>query len=149
MLRSGDMEPPVFQGTFDEWAAAFIQCMADRGFEVELGDPADGDSVRSDVSAEQRPAYMAATEECDMVVGILPSEPLTSEEISAEYDRQLGIAQCLREIGYPVTDPPSRELYVADYNSPEGLHWEAYLAVLDTMTRQDYLNAAAVCPRFD
>lgn len=124
--------------------------MAAGGWVVELGDPADGQSLSApSVTADQREAFLAARADCDSRVGEFPQpSSLTPAEVSIEYDRQIGIATCLSERGYPITEPPSRETFVSDYNRVDGVHWEAYIAVLDTGDREMYLDAADSCPRF-
>lgn len=140
----------TFSGSWDEWAQLIIGCMAEQGWVVELGDPADGQSLDApSVTARQRTAFGAAMDDCESRVGALPPpEILSAEEISAEYNRQLAVAACLTEAGYPTAPAPSREAFVADYYQPDGVHWDAYSVVLDTLSRQDYLDAAALCPRF-
>lgn len=140
--------PPLYAGAPDEYFAEIIPCMRHRGFVLTTNDPRDGPGWEADFPPDQTEAFKAALHECELEIGVLPRpEPATPDEAGAEYDRQLAIADCLRTNGYPVSDPPSRDLYVADYNDPEGTHWLAFDLITSTQPRDVYLAAATVCPQ--
>ncbi len=122
--------------------------MRDRGFVLIPNDPQEGPGWTADYPPDQTEAFKVALQQCEFDIGVLPPpEPLTPEEAGAEYDRQLAIADCLRTNGYPVSEPPPRDLYVADYNDPDGIHWLAFDLITITQPRNVYLAAATVCPQ--
>lgn len=143
-------EPPIYTGTPDQYYAKIIPCMRERGFVLTPNDPRDGPGWEADYPPDQTEAFQSALRECEFEIGVLPPPGLaTPEEASEEYDRQLALRDCLVANGYPVSEPPSRDVYVADYNDPDGVHWLAYDLIINTQPRDVYLAAATVCPQYD
>ncbi len=87
------------------------QCMTDLGFPTNI--LADGDGITSN----GRGGNTEALAMCEQQVGPHPDmpPPPTEEELREYFTLVLEVADCLREEGLPVVEPPSAEVYVETY----------------------------------
>jgi hypothetical protein len=90
----------------ERWAA----CLRDRGWDVEVS--WDG-GIYAEYKDEQAEQYRADLEECRLEVGFSKEgEPMTEERAKKFYDKWLVIADCVRDLGFDVDDPPSEQAFV-------------------------------------
>lgn len=76
--------------------------------------------------------------------------PITREEAEATYVEMLDVATCVRNLGFPVSDPPSEQTYVDDLVSNR-FPWNPYDAIWDGLRNNqlnlsDLAEAEAKCP---
>lgn len=89
-------------------------CLTDKGFTSVAGP----DGVMTEVAEDQDEAFMEASQQCtqhvDAQLGPDPAAAvLTEDELGEQYDALLGVRDCLVTAGHPVSDPPSRETWIA------------------------------------
>jgi hypothetical protein len=105
---------PLAIGPSDEDEEAYrqtwLRCLRDRGWETTVH--ADG-SFSTQVPDDQDDVYHADFEDCQEEAGVhLPPLEVTPKYAGAVYDRLLEVAECVRDLGYHVPDPPSRQAFV-------------------------------------
>lgn len=85
-------------------------CLRDRGWEVEV---TWDDGIQAVYAEEQAEQYRADMEECRLAAGF-PKDPppMTEERAKKFYDKWLGIAECVRDLGFDIDDPPSEQAFV-------------------------------------
>ncbi len=142
---AGEDEYPVFAGTGEEYDAAVVTCLTAAGWDAVANQY--GVSVPS-VTVDQREEFERARDACDRQIGKLPPEPnKTKAEIGELYDYFVTTAaECVRDHGYRVDDPPSRDTYIEDYYTADVL-WSIYGAVPDDMSQQDWETLNRDCPQ--
>lgn len=148
-------EPPPatkrFAGTSAEHFQALIACVRAAGFVVVEEDDGSGPSFYVDAPVEQQPAADAATNTCRADLGDPGSGlPPTADQVSSLYDFYLDQRDCLIGMGHPVDEPPSRETFIATYNSNDGTTWFPYRQVAMLVAGQDPATWAEVnrrCPQ--
>lgn len=120
-----------------EWIAA---CVESAGFEVEI--------IAEDGAIEAKPGAqttafreaMAACEEASYEIGLVARpEPPDEKTLAAWYDAFMLTYQCMEEHGYPVSPPPSRDLYVES----GGSIWHPYQELAPTLVPE----VEKVCPQ--
>lgn len=92
---------------------AMAACLTDKGFTSEVG----SGGLMTEVTEEQQDAYLDANQQCQQEVSAqLGTDPATTvfteDQLGEQYDALLDVAECLSTAGYPVSDPPSREVWV-------------------------------------
>jgi hypothetical protein len=107
-------------------------CMRDKGWAVEieghgLAGPASG------IPDAQRDAYKADLDACTAKLGYNTALP-TVEEAGDYYDKLLASAECLRGLGYEVSEPPSRQLYAETLAGGKFPDWDPYSDVRSVLT---------------
>jgi hypothetical protein len=134
-----------FEGTGEEYDAAVVTCLTAAGWDAVANQY--GVSVPS-VTVDQREEFERARDACDRQIGKLPPEPnKTKAEIGELYDYFVTTAaECVRDHGYRVDDPPSRDTYIEDYYTADVL-WSIYGAVPDDMSQQDWETLNRDCPQ--
>lgn len=102
-----------------------VECMHDHGFPVTLIPPGDGYGFGS-IPPEQNQLAQVYDEACWAGLNIPPYEdpdPAHREEI---YEYYLALRDCLIAKGYDVSEPPSKEYFVENYNTDP---WSPYESV--------------------
>lgn len=128
-----DVEPIVGYGDYSDVDFLAIDreavtrdvaaCVADQGLAVEVS----GNSLSWErVPAEQLERALEVAEACEAGLNLPPPRQLSREEFEVQYERQVAVAACLEELGLPTTDPPSLDVWIADYASGP---WAAYDAL--------------------
>lgn len=134
---------------------AFAECLRAKGWSATI-DETSG-AVVSEVAEGQEPAYDRAAQECQQAsveAGLTPDpdRPVAEDVVRYFYERDLAYHDCLASHGYPVTDPPSWDRYLAmsadvgEFWAPNQLVFEAAMASGSTELLQD---AARDCPPAD
>ena len=137
-IRAG-ASPIAFTGSAEEYIAAVASCLRDAGWNVET----DGSA---DITAEQRPAFMAARESCGATLGELPpSAPLSEAEIRARYAYLLEARDCLIELGYTIGAPATLDHFLDSYATGP---WTPFNDLADQTTSQaEWEQANQACPQ--
>jgi hypothetical protein len=125
----------------DEYIAAVASCLRDAGWNVKT-DGVGGFSA--DITAEQRPAFLAARESCGAALGEPPPlAPASEAEIRARYAYLLEARDCLIDLGYTIGEPPTLELFLESYTSGP---WSPFNDLAPTSQAEwDQVNQA--CPQ--
>lgn len=136
-------EYPVFDGSWDEWAQAYLTCLRDEGWNAELGDPDEGISFSFGVVDEsQTGALLASQERCNQRVGRIPEPTLDDAALTRVYEALVDQHDCLAEAGFTPEEPPSLEVYI-DRQKQGIATWDPMLGVGEN----DYDAALDACPR--
>lgn len=119
-------------------------CMAELGFTVTPHE--DGAGYGYEGIAEQEAAMDAAFAACDETRyrsgHYDPDRYFTDEYLSLSYDNRLDVAECLREAGFEISDPPSREVFIEQTAQQRLSVWEPLMDVPD----QRAAGAERQCP---
>ncbi len=135
---------PDFGGEVPEEYPFVLDCMEWYGFPGEV-DPVTGEGLVFDYAPEATGEFMAAITDCSNAwrrLAGLRTEPPDRDELATMYDRFLEVQECLVANGFPVEDPPTREVFV-ETESP----WHPYNALYKGGVDTEVLEAAeAACP---
>lgn len=112
---SGELSSGTEQQAFDEWNAAFDDCMKEQGIDLERfrshADDGSGSSGESDGHEAiaipddfDLALYESANETCTERVGAPPVPPGAPEQEELQ-EMMLAFAACMREAGYDYPDP--------------------------------------------
>jgi hypothetical protein len=128
----------------EDFADNMHRCMSEKGWETEIS--WDGGLGLSGVPADQVDQVDADVRECRERFGYdRPARIPSQQEAEELYDALMDVAECVRERGFPVPDPPSRQAYVEDFLTDGYVTWHPY----DTV-RQNAANElpqiAEACP---
>lgn len=114
----GDGLVPFGSVEYNHWVGS---CIEAAGFGVEIHD--DGYMVRQ---GEQEDAANEAVAQCRQAAvdsGLIAErQPPDADDFSAWYDAYQLTYDCLKDHGYPVSTPPSRDAYI----DSEGVNWHPY-----------------------
>lgn len=93
------------------------ECMRVRGWDA-VYDPEDG-SMLLQVPESQRARADADRRECELAAGLPTGDPppFTDDQLTVLYQHEIKIVECLRRLGYEVPDPPSEQVFKADYEA--------------------------------
>lgn len=130
-----------------QWEESFVGCLRDAGLnprEVPGGGWAE-------FSVPNRPSQGGLDAECLSVAGAVPLNPPFDQGMLEDmYAAELRAATCLREHGYPVAEPSSKEAFVAGYQSDEGPPWLAHSEVFYMASLWELQNEVLRdCPQLD
>lgn len=147
---TGEDEPspqptPTSQAQFAQlmadWSGRYIECARRYGADARLTDQG---SI-ANAYAEGRPVTNGLDADCVAEVGDPPvAAPLTPEFLRGLYLELVDQAACLRENGYAVSEPPSRDAWVEGYS---GESWNPLMDV--HLAGEDVVRADAACPQPD
>ena len=122
-----------------EHVGYILTCVKGAGFDVEL---VDG-GLLATPAPEQRDLYretLAACEKSAIDRGLVgPLLPPSHEELAAWYEALTWTHDCMAAAGYPVSDPPSLDLYVES----NGRVWHPY----DVLPVEKIPVVERVCPQ--
>jgi len=78
----------------------------------------------------------------------IEEHPITVAQAEDFYTALMAAEQCLRDLGYPISEPPSRQVIVDDVmNLPMGA-WDPWLEILEWQDPQhSWVAAVRECPR--
>ncbi len=123
--KGGSSGTKYYEGTSNEWAVDVAECLRERGWDAatyESGADTLGIKLASEIPDAQTDDWSTdLTETCPSEVGEMPPyEPMSDEKLSREYDWALRTRQCLIEHGERISEPPSREYFIANYYTEKG-----------------------------
>lgn len=126
--------------TPEEWAPTLLECTRRAGYPVSYTE--DGGISSATVPGDQTPALLRAMHVCTAQYTVDPrfSEPLTREQRGIVYDYLTeSYVPCLQRLEIEVSEPPSRQSYVAT-GEDEG--WQPQLE----LPWRKVTEANATCP---
>lgn len=130
--------------TGETWMAQMVGCLRQAGWDVVLA-PA-GDSYQlPNLSGEQRPAFIEADAACQEQVGPPPApEELSEAEIREHYRFLLDARQCLVDLGYSISDPPSEDAFVESWTTGP---WSPFNEVVEVVSPEEWARINEECPQ--
>ncbi len=134
--------PPGFT-TLADYISAVAACLRDAGWNVKT----DGlGGLSADITAGQRPAFLAARETCRATLGDPPAVvPASEAEIRARYAYFLDARDCLTALGYTIGEPPTIERFIESYTSGP---WSPFNDLAGQTTSQaEWDRANQACPQ--
>lgn len=120
-------QPPSMHAPADELARKMVQCMGDKGWDVKVHP--DG-GLEANYPNDQAERYIGDNEQCREETGFGRSSPVTAEQAAKIYDELLRVADCVRALGYDVSEPPSKQAYVEGLMNGR-LPWHPYSNVFE------------------
>lgn len=111
---SGDARPsPTSE------AGLMAACLQAKGWDIVVY-PDDSYGIGDEgIPPEQVDQYFADQDECRNGVGAgQPPPPMTEAQAGKYFDDLVAVAECVRERGYPVGDPPSRQAAIEALMQP-------------------------------
>lgn len=115
-----DLPSPEPSST-DEYGIVMARCLNDKGWDVKPA--ADGGFETDTVPAEQMEQFQADIEACQGEHGYSNDLVYTPERAERYFDASLEAAECLRDLGYEIADPPSRQAFVEALVNDEPPPW--------------------------
>ncbi len=97
---------------WDEVTALEIQCLRDHGVSVEESGPI---GISYTGTEQQGMLWMAYFEACMAGLNLPDESTLTPEDFGDVFDFWLDQADCFRELGFLIPDPPSRDSFIETY----------------------------------
>lgn len=130
-----------FDLLFADWAPRYVECARRYGADARLTE----DGGVQNAYAPGRPTSQGLDSECVAEVGLPPEVPALNDEFLAGlFDLYVIQAQCLREQGYAIAEPPSRKVWVEGY---DGESWNPLMEV--QRAGRDVAEADRLCPQPD
>jgi hypothetical protein len=109
--QSGSPEPTSpYRQTLDEFLVAMAACLQEKGYNARVEE--GGLRVGGAYDRETSKADFRACEERIDPARLLPPLPLTRSQLEALYRYVVAQTECMREAGYPVSDPPPLQVFV-------------------------------------
>lgn len=132
-----ELEPPGgwsgVPGQDIEW------CMTQLGWEVEANEHG---GVGWEIDASQEEALEADLEVCDEARGHDDDDYFTEEYAAVDYENRVAVGECLREEGYEISEPPSKEVYIEQTIQQRYTAWDPMLDLPSSQWRA----AGEACP---
>lgn len=125
-----------------DWNGRYVECARSFGADASL---APQYAITNPVAPGRPTTESGLDAECVAKLGSQPTPPPPSKQLlRGWYALLVEQAQCLREHGFTVTDPPSRDEFVENYSVSS---WYPLNDVSDA--GQDLVKADAQCPQPD
>lgn len=108
----GATPQPTYRQSLGEFLLAVTACLQDKGYTVHVDDTGSG--VVFDGSTDPA-ATTADTRACVEAVDparLQPPPPLTADQLLELYRYVVAQTECMRNAGYPVSDPPPFQVWV-------------------------------------
>lgn len=145
-VESPVSESPIaeFNASTEAWAGDYVECLRDKGIDAEIHYADDG------TFHGFQPAYGPDAElwegildlACIEAVGEPPEPPEpTTEFYEVYYDLSVEHAECLRDAGYVISDPPSKDEWVEGGGPPV---WSPSSEII--AQESDVEGALQICP---
>lgn len=126
---------------FADWAPRYIECARKYGADARL---LENGSI-SDAYAQGRSTLDGLDATCVKEIGLPPDVPkLTDSFLAGMYELFVKEAQCLRDHGYVISEPPSRRDWIENY---DGDSWDPLTDVNNA--GRDVEEADGLCPQPD
>lgn len=135
--------PPPGPESTDDYGMVMARCLNEKGWNVSA--VADGGFETDTVPAEQMEQFQADIAQCQSVHGYSNDYLYTPERAESFFDASLETAECLRELGYSISDPPSRQAFVEALVNDEPPPWYPHHEAMAAGGRLAELEAA--CPQ--
>ncbi|MBW9210504.1 hypothetical protein KV100_12650 [Mumia sp. zg.B21] len=133
-------------GTMAEWLGSMQSCLQEAGWKVEIDLEQNG-IIADSVTAEQASSFSQAQTECHERVGKAPNDvPLTPAFAAKTYGHLVEMRQCLADLGYQSSEPPSKAKFVDDMMGGSA-PWSPFLDVPDDISEIDWHKLLKECPQ--
>ncbi|HLV57318.1 MAG TPA: hypothetical protein VKY81_00340 [Natronosporangium sp.] len=142
--ESRNVQPDEEAG-IDRSYLAMARCLRDKGWDAYATEEGWGASGIPHAQSDQ---YDADENECRTSTGIgeVPPPEITEEEAAELYDVLLGVADCMRDLGFAVSEPPSRQAFVEDVVTTTIPDWHPYDVVFESGNQSDIQLVESECP---
>lgn len=149
---SGEEQGSAVGGVTREQAEAFgvnmVGCLTDKGWKVELDEEDGGVFNPEPIPDEQRDRFLADRQACVEKFGYDQLPRWTREDAEAYYDALVEAADCVRGLGYPVPEAPSRQTVVENLMNGRLPGWNPYEDVTRNPESITEINRVfAECPQ--
>ncbi len=104
---------PIFDGTPDEFTVALADCLTTKGWKTVIVESAEGfiGFEIPGLTGDQNDEFMAADRACRGEIGVIDSNP-DPMAIRAHFRHLLWAKDCLENLGYEISEPPSVQVFV-------------------------------------
>lgn len=139
-----DPAPPPL--ATDQPAEAIAACLRERGWEVTAH---PDNSVSANYPREQEERYLEDQADCSSQVQPDAVPPMTEPQAEKYFDGLLEAADCVRDLGFQVAEPPSRQAAVEALQQPViDLGWDPYEdAVRGAGSQEELDDVYRTCPQ--
>lgn len=156
-IPSADSDVPTSRNTIstsdlkyssmEEWVGALVQCMHDAGWSNVVATEVNWGIQDDTVTKEQMGAFNQSRFECEAQVGVAPNElPLTDDQIRIVYHHWVKQKECLEDLGYEISAPPSEDTFVAQAKADKvGAGWSPFAQI--TPMEGDLDEVFQQCPQ--
>lgn len=142
-----DHLPPVTFVSVDSWPQYQVSCLQDAGFDAVIR---QGGVALGSVPPEQASALKQTMFSCEYQSAVDPrisAGPLPRVAAVRLYEHQVQSVNCIRSQGYEPEDPPTLDLWLADYASSEESLWDPYTVVgNDVFALEELQNSCPPTP---
>ncbi|MGX5681108.1 hypothetical protein [Schumannella luteola] len=131
--------------TQDEWNEVRIQCLGEQGF---IAEATEGGGLGGTIPDGQAEAFAIARYVCDVRFPMDPrfTTDLTETQLEHLYEYFAdSLTGCLESEGFNIASPPSLEVFVSTYYSPES--WSPYNEVIRNLGDRSFAELEARCPQ--
>ena len=141
-----DLNPngyPIFDGTPDEFTVALANCLTTKGWKTVIREWEEG-SIGFEIpglTEEQNDEFMAADRACRSEIGIIDPTP-DPKTMRAHFRHMLWAKECLEDLGYDISDPPSVEVHLESLGAAWSPHED-----LSHLSRGAWNAANRACPQ--
>jgi hypothetical protein len=127
-----------------DYGTNMVRCLSAKGWDVQR--TADG-GFDAKIPVAQTSRYNADREACKARFGYNDELSVTPEMAGHFYDRLVAAAECLRRLGYDISDPPSRQSYVETLVGGALPDWTPYYELMELAGPVEFQQAQAACPQ--
>jgi len=117
---------------------ARVDCLEGKGWIVEVDEEAGQFRVTT-VDDEEQLSLERDDAACYEEIGYDPNRTLTGDEFDLLYEQYQDGATCLSELGFAISEPPSRQVFSEGYYTDPWLPWEQ-------VDGADFEAAIEACP---
>lgn len=133
--------------TMDDYAPTVAACLREAGYHA-VAYSGTGIDYPDGIPPEQQRAFNMADYVCNAKYTLHPKylQPFTSEQFGLIYDYRVEwLAPCLEVRGHTVSEPPTRETFLAGVTT--GQDWDPLAEALQNLPADDGNRLQAECPR--
>jgi hypothetical protein len=123
------------------------RCLSAKGWAVQR-DAGGGWSTISGVPAEQVNQFDSDVVDCKAEFGYDKKLEITAKQAEGFYDKLVASAECLRGLGFEISEPPSRQAFVETLVGGELPAWAPYSQLIQMgASRDEFETAEKECPQ--
>lgn len=127
--ETGGDYKPIGAEANNSWVRKMVDCLHEAGFSAEAFESSQGLlGFQNTAATQQVEAWSKGIARCETKVGAAPELPrFTPEQLGRLYDFYVRQRDCLTVEGFTISEPPSRDTFVATYYSSDP--WGPYADV--------------------
>lgn len=139
-------DTPIAATGLREWVAHVVDCLNEQGWADAAINP-DGTGIEmANLPAAQGEAFAAARTTCESQAGPQPNATaLTRDDVAALFDQLVASRACLVDLGYPISEAPSRAAFIDQYFSDRD-PWNPYVELPD-LDAAEWARVNEACPQ--